>query len=65
MQDAGNAASEFLTSSDVARLAGVTPDTVRSWERAGKLKATRTAGGTRLFVRAAVLAFIQRREAAQ
>lgn len=44
---------ELLTS-DVARIAEKTPATIRVWERAGKLPARRTVGGTRLFRRSDV-----------
>jgi excisionase family DNA binding protein len=39
----------LLTSADAARRLGVTPATVRLWERLGRLPATRTLSGTRLF----------------
>ncbi len=39
----------LMTSSDVARRLGVTPATVRLWERLGRIPATRTLSGTRLF----------------
>jgi excisionase family DNA binding protein len=41
----------FFTTLDVAKILQVSPDTVRQWERRGKLAATRTAGGMRLFRR--------------
>jgi excisionase family DNA binding protein len=44
----------LLTTLDVAKILHVSPDTVRLWERHGKLAATRTAGGMRLFRRDAV-----------
>ena len=50
-----------LTTSDVARLGGVTTDTVRLWERLGRLPAIRTAGGQRLFTREEVSRFLQKR----
>jgi DNA-binding transcriptional MerR regulator len=40
---------EFLCTSDVAKIAHVTTDTVRLWNRIGRLPAIRTAGGVRLF----------------
>ncbi len=46
--------AEFLTTSDAARLLGRTPQTVREYEAAGRLRAVRTAGGWRLFLRADV-----------
>lgn len=58
---------ELLTAGDVAHLASdVTPDTVRAWERAGKLPAAaKTPGGVRLFERAAVVLFLEQREEAR
>lgn len=47
-------AAEFLTTSDAAKLLGRTAQTVRSYEAAGRLRAVRTAGGWRLFLRADV-----------
>lgn len=37
--------SQLMTTGDVARLCGVTPDAVLKWIKAGKLPATRTPGG--------------------
>ena len=37
--------SRLMTTGDVARLCGVTPDAVLKWIKAGKLPATRTPGG--------------------
>ena len=37
--------SELMTTGDVARLCGVTPDAVLKWIKAGKVPATRTPGG--------------------
>ncbi len=45
------ATSELLTTGDAARILGVSADSVRVYERAGRLAATRTAGGVRLFTR--------------
>lgn len=42
---------KFLTSGDVARLFEVTPETVRQWEKTGKLRAFRSPGGRRRFPR--------------
>ena len=39
----------FYTVGEVARAAGVSPQTVRGWERLGYVAAVRTAGGHRLF----------------
>jgi DNA-binding transcriptional MerR regulator len=40
-----------LLTNEVARICGVSPATVRLWERNGRLPALRTAGGVRLFAR--------------
>ena len=45
---------DLLMAADVARLAGVTSDTVRTWADRGVLPVHRTANGTRLFLRADV-----------
>ncbi len=39
----------LLLTSDVAKVFAVSSETVRQWERHGRLAATRTLGGTRLF----------------
>lgn len=57
---------DTLLVADVARLSGrdgkpVTPATVRWWADTGKLKATRSVGGTRLFEKRAVEAFLTER----
>jgi excisionase family DNA binding protein len=49
------APAQLLTTGDAARLAGVAVETIRLWERIGKLPGARTAGGVRLFTREAVL----------
>ena len=41
--------NEFLSTSDAARLLNRASDTVRYYERTGKLEAIRTHGGMRLF----------------
>jgi excisionase family DNA binding protein len=46
--------SDFLTKADAAKLLGITPAAVALLERKGHLSAVRTAGGGRLFQRAAV-----------
>jgi len=53
-----------LMTQDVARKAEVSGQTVRQWERAGKLRAVRTANGTRLFSSADVDRIIRERSAA-
>ncbi len=45
------ATGELLTTGDAARVLGVSPDSIRVYERIGLLPATRTAGGVRLFTR--------------
>ncbi|MGD0949912.1 MAG: helix-turn-helix domain-containing protein [Candidatus Binatia bacterium] len=55
--------AEFLTCSDVAKLAQRTPATIREAADAGRLHvAARTAGGVRLFRRADVEVFLRKRE---
>lgn len=51
-----------LTSGDAARLANVAVETIRLWERSGKLVGTRTVSGLRLFTREAVLAAMHERD---
>ena len=41
--------SDLLTTNDVAKLLSVAPDTVRFYERTGRLAALRTTSGVRLF----------------
>jgi excisionase family DNA binding protein len=55
---------EFLLTSSVAKILGVTPDTVRVWERLGRLPAIKTSNGTRLFDRRTVDQFARKRQAA-
>jgi excisionase family DNA binding protein len=54
---------DFLTTSDAARLLGVSPDMVRCYERTGRLTALRTTSGVRLFRREDVEDFIAKRSA--
>ena len=56
---------EFLCTSDAARLAQVAPDTIRMWERMGRLPAIRTAGNVRLFQRDDVLRVAEERAASR
>lgn len=44
-------AGAALLTGDVARILEVSPDTVRLWERQGRLPALRTVRGVRLFDR--------------
>lgn len=46
--------NDLLTTRDAARVFDVAPDTIRLWERIGKLPATRTESGLRVFSRADV-----------
>lgn len=52
---------EFLVTSQVARLIGRTPESVRSMERSGRLRAIR-AGHVRLFSRRDVECLLRKRE---
>jgi DNA-binding transcriptional MerR regulator len=49
MPQAKGRAVQFLTSSEAARILGLTPASVRAIERAGKLPALKTVTGVRLF----------------
>jgi hypothetical protein len=53
--------ADYLSSGDVARMAGVSTKAVIGWERDGKLKAERTRGGIRLFAKTDVEAFLKDR----
>jgi excisionase family DNA binding protein len=46
--------SDILTTAEAARAIGVSSETIRLWENVGKLPATRTATGVRIFARADV-----------
>ncbi len=52
----------FLSANDAAKILGVTAQMVRLYERAGKLRALRTAGGMRLFFREEIEAFAKKRK---
>ena len=52
---------DFLTTNAVAKLMNVAPDTVRFYERTGRLAAIRTTSGVRLFRREDVEDFIAKR----
>ena len=52
---------KLLTVGAAARLAEVSADTIRSWERDGRLSATRTTTGIRLFRRKDVERIVLRR----
>jgi excisionase family DNA binding protein len=51
-----------LLTNEVARLLSVSPDTVRLWERVGRLPAHKTEGGVRLFDRQTVERFALERK---
>ena len=46
--------SDLILTSEAARILGVSAQSVRQWERVGRLGATKTASGIRLFARADV-----------
>jgi DNA-binding transcriptional MerR regulator len=52
-----------LLTSEVARLFGVAPETVRLWERQGHLPARKTESGVRLFDRRDVTRLLEERRA--
>jgi len=58
---------ELLTTLSAARLAGVSSETIRLWDRLGKLRSIRTTSGQRLFtaedVKAAVATAKEKRRA--
>jgi excisionase family DNA binding protein len=55
-------ADDLLTTGDVARLANLSTDTIRYYERHNRLPAVKTVSGQRLFRRAVVARFLQARE---
>ena len=57
------ASNVWLLTSEVARILGVSPETVRLWEGLGRLKATKTEKGVRLFERHEVERFARERRA--
>lgn len=56
-------ASDFLLTGDVARILQVSAETVRLWERIGRLHALKTDRGVRLFDRRDVEALASARRA--
>jgi len=46
--------NEFLSVNGVAKILNIAAQTVRDWERKGRLRALRTETGTRIFSRAEV-----------
>jgi excisionase family DNA binding protein len=55
----------LLTTNDAAKVLGCAPDTVRLYERTGKLPAQRTRSGQRLFQEKEVEAFARVRKSSQ
>lgn len=51
---------KYLAVGEVAEAFGVTPATVRNWERAGKLRAIRTPGNQRRFAESDIEALLAR-----
>ena len=51
--------TDLLSIGEAARLLGVSVDTLRRWDREGKLASIRTLGGQRRFSRAAVEALAE------
>lgn len=60
-RDLVRAFNELLSCAMVARLAGVTTETVRFWDRSGKLTAMRLGNGTRMFHGEDVKTFLAKR----
>jgi len=50
---------ELLNSSSAAKMAGVTPSTIKRWADEGRLTCERTAGGHRRFRKSTLVAFIK------
>jgi excisionase family DNA binding protein len=55
-----NDSNEFVSTGEVARLAGVGPSAVKRWADGGQLRCALTAGGHRRFERAEVERFLRR-----
>jgi excisionase family DNA binding protein len=54
MRNTNTGPSDPILSSEAARILGISAQSVRAWENAGRLRATKTAGGVRLFSRSEV-----------
>jgi excisionase family DNA binding protein len=54
MRNTNTRPSDLILSSEAARILGISAQSVRAWENAGRLRATKTAGGVRLFSRVEV-----------
>jgi len=61
----GQTRTELLTSADAAKLADVTPNTVRVWTSSGALESMSTPSGQRIIRRADLDAYIETREQCQ
>lgn len=57
------AQGDYLLTSEVSRILGVSAQTVRVWERRGVLRAVKTAGSIHLFDRADVARLVAERDA--
>jgi excisionase family DNA binding protein len=62
MSMAPSATDPPLLTNEAARILDVTPETVRHWERVGRLPAIKTARGVRLFFRGDVERLARERE---
>ena len=58
----GQTRTELLTSADAAKLADVTPNTVRVWTSSGALESMSTPSGQRLIRRSDLDRFLETRE---
>jgi excisionase family DNA binding protein len=52
---------DYMTVGETAKVCDVAADTVRWWDRTGRLKAARTSSGVRLFARRDVEAYAAER----
>jgi DNA-binding transcriptional MerR regulator len=55
---------KLLTSGEAGRAANLSAETIRLYEREGKLKAIKTAGGMRLFRESDIAELVQKRKTA-
>jgi excisionase family DNA binding protein len=56
--------SLHVLTTEAAQLLGVAPETIRYWERTGRLPAQKTSRGVRLFSRTDVMRLRQQRQGA-
>jgi DNA-binding transcriptional MerR regulator len=54
MRNMATRPSDFILSSEAARILGISAQSVRAWENAGRLRAAKTARGVRVFSRVEV-----------